>query len=70
MKKEYIYGIVSLLIGFALFGGSALSWSGGWVHEITHNLPGLMLGFMLFVASFFFFTTEMKQPIKTSSMRD
>ena len=70
LKKEYIYGIVSLLIGFALFGGSALSWSGGWVHEITHNLPGLMLGLMLFIVSFVFFTTDMKQPIETSSIRD
>ena len=70
MKKEYIYGIISLLVGFAVFLGAALSWSGELMHEMTHNLPGLMLGVMLFVASFFFFTTDMKQPIETSSMRD
>ena len=69
LKKEYIYGIISLFVGFAVFLGTALSWSGGLMHEMTHNLPGPMLGVMLFVASFFF-TTDMKQPIETSSMRD
>ena len=70
MKKHNLYGIISLLVGFAIFLGAALSWSGGLMHEMTHNLPGLMLGVMLFIASFFFFTTDMKQPIETSSMRD
>ena len=70
MKKEYIYGIISLLVGFAVFLGATLSWSGGLMHEMTHNLPGLMLGLMLFIVSFVFFATDMKQPIETSSIRD
>ena len=70
MKKEYIYGIISLLVGFAVFLGATLSWSGGLMHEMTHNLPGLMLGLMLFIVSFVFFTADPKTSPQTSSARN
>ena len=70
LKKEYIYGIGSLLVGFAVFLGAALSWSGGLMHEMTHNLPGLMLGLMLFIVSFVFFTADPKTSPQTSSARN
>ncbi|WP_146748501.1 hypothetical protein [Thiomonas sp. X19] len=70
MKKHHLYGIISLLVGFAIFLGATLSWSGGWMHGMTHNLPFLALGFSLFIAAFAFFTATPKMSPKTSSAQN
>ena len=70
LKKHHLYGSISLLVGFAIFLGATLSWSGGWMHGMTHNLPFLALGFSLFIAAFAFFTATPKTSPQTSSARN